>query len=54
MLKMLTVIFILMLIEYYYTKKSNNEYFIRYRHSNKMDIMPLQLKIKIFYYEIKK
>ena len=35
-------------------KKSNNEYFIRYKHSNKMDIMPLQLNIKNFYCEIKK
>ena len=33
-------------------KQSNNKYFIRYKHSNKMDIVPWQLKIKIFYYEI--
>ena len=33
-------------------KKSNIKNFIRYRHSNKMDILPLQLKIKNFYYEI--
>ena len=33
-------------------KKSDNKYFIRYKHSNKMDIVPLQLKIKNFYYEI--
>ena len=33
-------------------KKNDNEYFIRYNHSNKMDILPLQLKIKNFYYEI--
>ena len=34
-------------------KESENEYFIRYRHSNKMDIVPLQLKIIFFYYDIK-
>ena len=33
-------------------KKSDNKYFIRYRHSNEIDILPLQLKIKNFYYEI--
>ena len=33
-------------------KKSNNKCFTRYRHSNKMDILPLQLKINNFYYEI--
>ena len=33
-------------------KKSDNKYFIRYKHSNKMDIVSLQLKIKNFYYEI--
>ena len=33
-------------------RKSDNEYFIRHYHSNEMDIVPLQLKIKIFYYEI--
>ena len=32
--------------------KSDDEYFIRYRHSNKIDILPLQLKIKNVYYEI--
>ena len=34
-------------------KESQNEYFIRYRHSNKMDIVPLQFKINFFYYDIK-
>ena len=34
-------------------KESDNEYFVRYNHSNKMDILPLQLKIKNFYYEIR-
>ena len=33
-------------------KQSNNKYFIRYKHSNKMDIVPWQLKIKKFYHEI--
>ena len=33
-------------------KQSNNKYFIRYKHSNKVDIVPLQLKIKNFYYEV--
>ena len=33
-------------------KQSENEYFIRYKHSNKMDIVPLQLKIKNLYNEI--
>ena len=37
---------ILMLITYYYLKKSNNEYIIRYKNVNKMIIAPLQLKIK--------
>ena len=32
---------------------SYNEYFVRYNHSNKMDILPLQLKINNFYYEIR-
>ena len=32
--------------------KSNNKYFIRHRHSNKLDILPLHLKINNFYYEI--
>ena len=31
--------------------KSGNKYFIRYKHSNKMDIVPLRLKLKNFYYE---
>ena len=33
-------------------RKSNNEYFIRYKHLNKMDVVPLQLKIENFYNEI--
>ena len=33
-------------------KRSDNKYFIRYRHSNRMGILPLQLKLKNFYYEI--
>ena len=33
-------------------KRSDNKYFIRYRHSNRMDILPLQLKLKNFYFEI--
>ena len=41
-----------MLMEYYYTKKVTKKHFIRYRHSNQMDILPLQLKMKNFYYEI--
>ena len=41
-----------MLIEYYYTKKVTKKHFIRYRHSNQMDVLPLQLKMKNFYYEI--
>ena len=32
--------------------KSGDEYFVRCKHSNKMVIVPLQLKIKHFYYEI--
>ena len=48
---MLTII-ILMLIENITIQKRDNKYFIRYYHSNKMDIVPLKLKIKIFYYEI--
>ena len=52
MMKMDTIIMILMLIEYYYTKKVTKKHFIRYRHSNQMDILPLQLKVKNFYYEI--
>ena len=31
-------------------KKSNNEYIIRYNEVNKMTIVPLQLKIKIFFW----
>ena len=31
-------------------KKSNNEYIIRYNEVNKMTIVPLQLKIKIFFF----
>ena len=41
---------ILMLIKYYYSKKSDNEYIIRYNDVNKM--IPLQLKIKNFYNEL--
>ena len=52
MMKMDTIIMILMLIEYYYTKKVTKKHFIRYRHSNQMDILPLQSKMKNFYYEI--
>ena len=52
MMKMDTIIMTLMLIEYYYTKKVTKKHFIRYRHSNQMDILPLQLKMKNFYYEI--
>ena len=33
-------------------QKKDNKYFIRYRHSNEMDIFPLQLKIKNFYFEM--
>ena len=33
-------------------KTKDDEYFIRYKHSNKMDILPSQLRIKNFYYEI--
>ena len=32
-------------------KKSDNEYFIRYKHLNKTDIVPLQLKINNYFYE---
>ena len=39
-----------MLIKYYYSKKSDNEYIIRYSDVNKM--IPLQLKIKNFYNEL--
>ena len=33
-------------------KHSNNEYFIRYHGVNKMDVVPLQLRINNFYCEI--
>ena len=33
-------------------KQSKNKYFTRYEDFNKMNIVPLQLKIKNFYYEI--
>ena len=33
-------------------KQINNKYFIRYEDLNKMNIVPVQLKIKNFYYEI--
>ena len=33
-------------------KQSNNEYFIRYNDVNKMDAVPLQLRINDFYCEI--
>ena len=33
-------------------KKSDNKYFIRYNDVNKMNFVPLQLKIKIFFGEI--
>ena len=33
-------------------KQSKNKYFIRYEDFNKMNIVPFQLKIKNFYYEI--
>ena len=33
-------------------KKIDNKYFIRYYDINKMEVIPLQLKIKNFYYEI--
>ena len=41
-----------MLIKYYYLKKSDNEYIIRYNDVNKMMIVPLQLKISNSYNEI--
>ena len=34
-------------------KKRDNEDLVRYNHLNKMEIVPLQLKIKNFYYEIR-
>ena len=33
--------------------KSGNKHFIRYKHSNKMNIVPLQIKIKNLYYQIR-
>ena len=33
-------------------KQINKKYFIRYEDLNKMNIVPVQLKIKNFYYEI--
>ena len=50
--KILTIIMILMLIKYYYLKKSDNEYIIRYNNVNKTMIVPLQLKINNSYNEI--
>ena len=41
-----------MLIKYYYLKKSDNEYIIRYKDVHKMIIGPLQLKIKNSYNEL--
>ena len=41
-----------MLIKYYYLKNNNNEYIIKYNDVNKMTIVPLQLKIKIFFCEL--
>ena len=41
-----------MLIKYYYLKNNNNEYIIKYNDVNKMTIVPLQLKIKIFFFEL--
>ena len=35
-------------------KQSDNEYFIGYNVFNKMEVVPLQLKIKDFYGELKK
>ena len=50
MMKMvIIIIIILMSIEYDHTKRKENEY----NHSHKMGIVPLQLKIKNFYYEIR-
>ena len=34
-----------MLIKYYYLKKNDNEYIIRYNNVNKIMVVPLQLKI---------
>ena len=33
-------------------QKIDNKYFIRYYDINKMEVVPLQLKIKNFYYQI--
>ena len=41
-----------MLIKYYYLKKSDNEYIIRYNDVNRMTVAPLQLKINNFYNEL--
>ena len=41
-----------MLIKYYYFKKSDNEYIIRYNDVNKMMIVPLKLGINNSYNEI--
>ena len=37
-----------MLIKYYYLKKSDDEYFVRYNDVNENKIVPLQLKINNF------
>ena len=42
----------LMLIKYFYLKKSDSEYIIGYNDVNKMIIAPLQLKINNFYNEL--
>ena len=49
MMKIIIIFIILMSIEYDHTKKKDN----KYNHSHKMGIVPLQLKIKNFYYEIR-
>ena len=41
-----------MLIKYYYLKKIDNGYIIRYNDVNKMMIVPLQLKINNSYNKI--
>ena len=41
-----------MLIKFYYLKKSDNKYIIRYNDVNKMIIVSRQLKIKNFYNEL--
>ena len=38
----------MMLIKYYYLKKSDDEYFVRYNDVNKNKTVPLQLKINNF------